>query len=422
MLNVPRFILLNRSKPKLSSAMKVLLNFKILEFSKDIGADSMLLDVKSTDTPNHIITECITTLFHKFDKRLLINKSDSLMYMLQVGEKESFLAGEEPLYCYEEVIQAIQLRRDLKLSLAERKRTDVCSMTHPNLISTQIERIRVNAELHNLILWHFPMFSAFEDFKPPVGKLMTDNEVRLSLMNKALQLNSYYTPTQLEDVFLSSEVRNPIVIKLQRICEVASLFIRDDFIKDTLEKKRFAALQTVKNKQLLDDRQLAEGAGYNPLKSNSSEFLRALLKEYDIPKTTKPLPLLLFINARLFHGKAMLDFSSNIVMPVKNDLEFDDHELIFRNYTIDRLPLEARVAFEVSALYNNSYLKKLASVSYSLFDSNGILRTGKRVVSCEPEIRSLAGQRKRRLPGNRTGRALLHRRRQASADRVLHRE
>ena len=77
--------------------------------------------------------------------------------MLQVGEKDDFLAGEEPLYCYNEVMDAFELRKDLKLILVEGSRADICESTHPVVTNYNPEKIRIRSPDDNVILWQFPL-------------------------------------------------------------------------------------------------------------------------------------------------------------------------------------------------------------------------------------------------------------------------
>ena len=378
-------MLAKRKLPKSNLTVRVLINFSILKFSRDIESDTMQLEAKPTDTPNFIIKEVMTTLFLKFDKKLLINKSDSMMYMLRVGEKEDFMAGDDYLFCYEEYYQAFQLRRGLNLKLDERPRSDVCDLTLPmmfnhswNRFESEVgQRPMVGKEFNNVVLWHFPTGFNLSDLRQN-SRNGREGDMNMNALNKFLQMTSYYNPTQLKNVFLSNEIRNPLMIKFLKITEIISLFDKDDFVKDTLEKKRFAPLFPVKNKDILDDRPPSEGQNFKASKSNSTDFLKSIMKDYDLVKTSRPIPLLFFINVRLFHGMILLDTSQNILLPVKNEIEME-HDFIFKNFTVEQLPLESRIVFEISALYNNSYLKKLALSSVALFDCNGFLRQGRRV-------------------------------------------
>lgn len=193
-------------------------------------------------------------------------------------------------------------------------------------------------------------------------------------------MTSYHNPNQVAGVFLSSEVHSPFTVELCALDNLGLLFSKRDLAEVELEKKRFALLSNVENSFLYDEKQVTEGERFNPLSSHSLEFLRTLHKSHTVQKpTNKPLPLLFFLNARLFHGPKILDSSNNIVISMKNTNCFQDQKLYFANHTISSLPLETRIVFEISALYNNSFLKKLGICATSLFDYAGIMRTGNRV-------------------------------------------
>ena len=125
------------------------------------------------------------------------------------------------------------------------------------------------------------------------------------------------------------------------------------------------------------------------LRSNSVDFLRLMLKEADQVKVQAPLPLVLFMNARLYHGHELIDTTTNIVLPIRDDIDLGGQEIYFSSYSIGWMPLEARVTFELSVIYSDSYIQKMAIASYSVFDSFGILRTGYRVQSVKKEITPL---------------------------------
>ena len=93
-----------------------------------------------------------------------------------------------------------------------------------------------------------------------------------------------------------------------------------------------------------------------------------MMKGFEVGRSSRPVPLILFMNFRLYHGGVLLDSSANLVVPFKNDNEFAETFVSFKKFTVDKLPLESQVAFEVSALYNNSFLKKLGIITFSIFD------------------------------------------------------
>lgn len=183
-------------------------------------------------------------------------------------------------------------------------------------------------------------------------------------------------------MFLSSEVHSPFTLELCSLDNLGLLFSKRDLSEVELEKKRFAVLSKVENSFLYDERQVTEGERFNPMNSHSLEFLRTLHKSNAVQKpTNKPLPLLFFLNARLFHGTKILDSSNNIVISMKNTNTYQEQRLFFSNYMISALPLETRIVFEISALYNNSFLKKFGICATSLFDYAGLMRTGNRVLA-----------------------------------------
>ena len=140
-------------------------------------------------------------------------------------------------------------------------------------------------------------------------------------------------------------------------------------------------MQTVKTKAIVDERLLTEEDKLNPGLANSSDLIKIMLNKFNIQKTGQLLPLVLFLNGRLYHGTDLLDSTNSVVSSMKDIINLDQSEFYFPNWTIDALPLEARVVIVISAVYNNSYLKKLCFVSFSVFDSFGVLRTGPRVGS-----------------------------------------
>lgn len=114
---------------------------------------------------------------------------------------------------------------------------------------------------------------------------------------------------------------------------------------------------------------------------NSSELLKSMLAKHNVQKIGQVLPIVLFITGRLYHGRELLDSSNSAVCNLKDTISLDQTEFYFPNWTIDSLPLEVRITLEISAIYNNSYLKKLSFVSFNVFDGFGVLRTGPRVTS-----------------------------------------
>lgn len=139
-------------------------------------------------------------------------------------------------------------------------------------------------------------------------------------------------------------------------------------------------IQTIKNSNsIIEGISTADDDKINPAEANSAQLLRHLLKKYNVPKLNSSLPLILFINARLYHGDTLIDSSQSSLMYVKDSIELKNLEFSFKHHTIDWMPLESRVTIEISSLYNTTYLHKLGIVSFSIFDGFGVMNTGTRV-------------------------------------------
>lgn len=383
-LKVNRHILTRRRDSKLFSPVKVIINFKeCLKFSKEIEFEEIQLDTRPSQSPNDLIRDMMSFLYLKFDRRLLLNTSSNKVFLLRQGEKHSFFAGEEPLFNYEPYVLAGQLRNDLKLTLVEMSREGTTGEVL-SCVEYQQNFPRVSPDnVENLVLWYFPakVEAPREEVIGEGFEVMTkrvEGAIKLKETRNMYKAMVYFHPFEVGDVATSDEVRMPVRIRIYKLENIQAMFKKIDFTQDTYEKKRFALLSEIKNKLILDDRPITDEPNFNPLHSNSQDFLKTLFKKFDAPRSDRSLPLLFFINGRLFHGTKLLDSSDTILVPMKNNFEFKNESLMFRNYTIDRLPLEARVSIEVSVLYGNSNLKKLGTVNFTMFDSQGYLRTGTR--------------------------------------------
>jgi hypothetical protein len=112
---------------------------------------------------------------------------------------------------------------------------------------------------------------------------------------------------------------------------------------------------------------------------NYSEFLKALYKKLRVDPNKKiSVPILLFVNCRLIHGLRLISTSNSIFLPITNNTH-GYQDLYFPGIRIEDIPLETRIQFEISILYNSGHLNRLGVVSTSLYDGNGFLRTGHRV-------------------------------------------
>lgn len=127
--------------------IKLLINFSALKFSKAIDSDTILIEPEITETPNNVIKEMMTVLFNKFDKKLLINKSDESIFVLRFGDKVDYMLGEDGLYCYEEIILASQLRKSVKLRLCEMNRYDVNELSMPYAFNFTMSKMYQSTKL-----------------------------------------------------------------------------------------------------------------------------------------------------------------------------------------------------------------------------------------------------------------------------------
>jgi len=368
--------------PIIKGTIKVFVNFKALKFTKELEADTAVFDIDPDTTPNNLIKQVIDLVYQKFDKKFLINKSDALVYMLKDGDKEDYIAGEEPLYCWEVVSLAIQLRKDLKFKLVEKLRQEIAEGTYPVQFNTEGDKFELSSQPdQNIILWHFPADSKIVARASSAKATEEQKREAVEEFKRQFQLRTYDTVVNIPNVFTSNEVRQPYCIRLLKIENMIVTIKKEDLIKDTYEKKRFGPLQAIDSKIMFDDRPPTEGQGFNSMNSNTPDFIKSLFKENQVVRSNRPLPLVFFVNARLFHGPLLLDSSTNILVPMRNSNELFDNLMIFKTYSIDKIPLEARIIFEISSLYNNSYLKKLGTCCCSVFDCAGLLRTGTRVDS-----------------------------------------
>ena len=260
-----RHLMLNRLPPSPpGQKVKVFINFAILKFTKPIDSEVAVFDCLLTNSPNNLIRELINLLFSTFDKRLELNKSENAMFALQVGEKMDFLAGEDPIYCYEEVMAAHQLRRDIKLRLVELSRREHCDCSHMLYGRSTIENytLMVNPDqpqkgfFKDILLWRFPMdiYNSAPE-KPQEGENMIDRQVEdknkdlnvireqtAKKLKKSSDLRSYSIAKLVPDVFMSSDIRNQVKIRILKLSDLHLIFSKQNFIKSNQEHTRFGPL------------------------------------------------------------------------------------------------------------------------------------------------------------------------------------
>ena len=244
-------------------------------------------------------------------------------------------------------------------------------------------------EIKHPIIWYFPRA---EKKKNELGKKTSKfQDLFLVKVNKTLvyqQINNfgYIEPNECQHMIKSSQVKAPFCVRFNEMTFLSYCFTKKDLQQLPENQKRFFPLQKMKSKLILpmsftDDNTESEKLDFN---MNYFKFMKALYSHKNMTRgKDQNLPILLFINCRLIHGLELVATANSIFLPL-TDNTHSYTNLYFNNLRIADLPLETRIQFEISLVYNTGHLNRLAVVSTSLFDSHGILRTGKRVSKFSP--------------------------------------
>lgn len=263
-LNVNRIFLQNRlprtTLDYFQDKAEIEIDFKILKFSPPIDAERIRYEERLwTESPNGLIKKMITRLFEEYDKKLLLNKSEIDMFALKVGEKDQYLAGEEPLYCYEELVTTHLLKKKINLTLVELNRRVACDYPYSMVFSSQIGKYDPSIDLlsedpsrsatlkSNILIWQFPIgyrvkpsYNRIEsndddtmNENKPKDEFTEDEMRKIEILH---QIRSERILSNLQDVFSSSSIRSSYSFKVIKIVNAHKLFKETDFKREFVEE------------------------------------------------------------------------------------------------------------------------------------------------------------------------------------------
>lgn len=265
-LKVNRNLFLNRLPPTLLphfiQKTNIRINFKVLEFTEPVDSEVILFKESNLNmTPNYLIRETFSILFERYRNKLKSESSELEIMALKLGEKVDYLAGEEPLYCYEEIMNTTQLRKNIELVLVKLDRRKACRCPYSTCYSNNIgsyspesdmslqERTNRDALNNNLVLWQFPYDKSVLD---TVQKDLDDDTLRefpdvaLRSIKREINIRSSALVLSLNNVFLSDSIRSSYTFRIKKIISAHKLFEEFDFSKDSLEKNRYGLMGVVK--------------------------------------------------------------------------------------------------------------------------------------------------------------------------------
>lgn len=265
-LKVNRNLFLNRLPPTLLphfiQKTNILINFKVLEFTEPVDSEVIKFNESILNmTPNYLIRETFSKLFESFRNKLKSESSELEIMALKLGEKVDYLAGEEPLYFYEEIMITTQLRKNIELVLVKLDRRKACRCPYSTCFSNNIgsyspesdmslqERTNRDALNNNLVLWQFPYDKSVLD---TVQKDLDDDDglrefpdVALRSIKREINIRSSALVLSLKNVFLSDSIRSSYTFRIKKIINSHKLFEEFDFNKDSLEKNRYGLMGVV---------------------------------------------------------------------------------------------------------------------------------------------------------------------------------
>lgn len=237
----------------------ILINFKVLEFTEPVDSEVIkFIEYIPEVTPNYLIRETLSILFERYRSTLKSESSELEIMALKLGEKQDYLTGEEPLFCYQEILMAHQLRQTIELVLVKLDRRKACRAPYSVTFSTKINYYTPESDMdlestgnkaalnNNLILWQFShneeALETFNREQEEEKDLRDFSELVLKSMKREIIIRAVEIPMKLKNVFLSEHIRSSFTFKIKKILHTHRMFGSNDFNKDRLEKNKLGLL------------------------------------------------------------------------------------------------------------------------------------------------------------------------------------
>ena len=411
-LNLPQFRVEQRIVNP-NQQISIVIDFSELNITRKVRNRTCQIERQLTDTVNQVISVAILeVLYQIFDKHLKIPREGNQCYILKEQDMDNYLIGDDPLYLYDCAVLASSRKNQLFLELIKKSQGELTDQYFPfskdsRLTSgaTTTERARTGSSadldlvLKNPIFWNFPIDAKL--LKRKSKNTTTNQEAPLDPFNvkqaiySEIEKINYDESKFCEEMISSSSIIAPFYIHFKEITYLSHLFTTADLRFTPMKQKRLSSIVPIPASQVLpkdsgtigllsnknthrskEEEEYLQGWGYQ---QNYTQFMNAMYQKKDLKKGKyQSVPMLLFVVCRLVHGIEIISTAKKILMPL-TDNTHAHRPVYFPGVRICDVPLEARLQFEMSLVYNTGHLNRLGVVATSLFDYAGILRTGPRV-------------------------------------------
>lgn len=379
--------------------LDLFVNYKSLNIRDREDDDPMLAlleKVNVNSSVNELITDTLRLLYKKYDKQLILNPTKEEVLILKERDLESYMIGEDLLFCYNSVVNALYLHYRLELELIFTTKEDISSGYYP-YFESKITSMLPNSgrkaasklfnlkklgkrRLNTILFWYFPVASIKSSHTPAITETSTilDGTAFAYTIKTTLDICNNPIPNLMRFVIPSSELRIPIIITVLKINNVGSLS-QADFIRgmNSSKNSNFGKTKLV---YLLGDKAGVSFSAKQDYNMNIQEFTRSLQTENKLPKgKIVDIPVLLKVRFTVMHGRKQTTRTEEIQMQFSNN-SFANRVLSFPNLLINSLAPESYLSIVVGVVYSSGkVIDNICFCNISLFDSNGFLLVGKNV-------------------------------------------